>query len=99
VRDRNGKLFVTEAKDLKGEAATAYEAIASNLQQWFYEGDIEALSAQLPNDSSAALLLYENVWAIQFKEALLEADAELIDMGRIPPETVAEAEQLLAGGT
>lgn len=101
LKDANGKLFITEARDLKGEAATAYAELAKNTDEWFYEGDIEAIVASLPNNSSAALLLYENIWAIRFKEALLDAEAELIDMGRISPETIAKVEkELMAkGGT
>lgn len=96
VKDANGKLFVTEAKDLKGDVGRAYAALTSNLHEWFYEGDINAISSSLPNDSSAALLLFENIWAIGFKKALLDADAELVDMGRIPAETILKVEKELA---
>jgi hypothetical protein len=46
--------------------------------------------SSLPNNSSAGLLLLEHLWAIETK-AMLEADAEVIDMGRIPPETIQKA--------
>jgi hypothetical protein len=95
MKDSNGEIFITEANDLKGEAATAYMELAKNTQEWFYEGDINAIAANMPNDCSAALLLFENIWAIRFKEALLDADAELIDMGRIPPDVVEKAQQLM----
>jgi hypothetical protein len=97
-KDANGKVFTTEAKDLQGEAGLAYSAFAKNTKEWFYEGDINALATALPNNSSAALLLYENVWAIGFKKALLEAGAELIDMGRIPPDAIAKEQELMARG-
>lgn len=101
MRDANGKLMVIETKDLGGEAGAAYRELAKNTDEWFSEGDIEAIAASLPNNASAGLLLFENLWAIRFKEALLEADAELIDMGRIPPETIQKAEKQLKakGGT
>jgi uncharacterized membrane protein len=98
TRDANGQLFVSEAKDLKGDAARAYEQIANNIQEWFSQDDVTTIASTLPNNSSAALLLYENVWAIKFKEALLEADAELIDMGRIPGEAIEKAQKLMAKG-
>jgi hypothetical protein len=98
VKDGNGKLFVTEAKDLQGDAGRAFAQIAKNTQQWFYEGDIESISSTLPNNSSAGILLYENVWAIKFKEALLDSGAELIAMGRIAPEIIAEAEKRMTQG-
>ena len=99
TKDANGKVFVTEAKDLQGDAGKAFETLAKNTQEWFYEGDITTIADRLPNESSAALLLYENVWARKFKEALLEADAVLLDMGRIPQEAVeADAKRLREEG-
>jgi uncharacterized membrane protein len=97
VKDGNGKLFVTEAKDLQGDAGRAFSQIAKNTQEWFYTGDIETIASTLPNNSSAGLLLYENVWAIKLKEALLDSGAELITMGRIDPEVIAEAEKKMRG--
>ena len=98
VKDSNGKIFITEANNLKGEAATAYAEIARNTREWFSEGDINVISNNLPNDSSAALLLFENVWAIKFKQALIDSDAELIDMGRIPPEAIEKVQEVMAKG-
>ncbi len=94
LKDENGDIAITEAKDLKEESGALAELVA-NTGEWFYEGDITTLAESLENNSSAGILLVENIWAIRFKEALLDAKAELIDMGRIPPETVAEAEREL----
>ena len=96
---RTEKFRVTEAEDLKEESGALAELV-KDTGEWFYEGDINALAASLKNNSSAGILLVENVWAIRFKEALLDANAELVDMGRIPPETIAQVEELMAqGGT
>ena len=97
-KDDNGKVFITEVEDLEGDAGRAFEQIAENTQEWFYEGDIETIASDLPNNSSAGLLLYENLWAIKLKEALRNSNAELIDMGRIAPEVIAEAEKMMQSG-
>jgi hypothetical protein len=98
TKDANGKLFITEASDLKGDAGRAFEQIARNTREWFYEGDIETIASNIPNNSSAGILLFENVWAIKLKEALMNSGAELIDMGRISPEVIAEAERMMQTG-
>ncbi len=99
LKDEKGEVSVTEAEDLKEESGALAELV-KDTGEWFYEGDINALAASLKNNSSAGILLVENVWAIRFKEALLDANAELVDMGRIPPETIAQVEELMAqGGT
>ena len=95
MRDENGKLVIAETENLGGEVGAAFNELSKNTREWFSEGDIEVIAATLPNNSSAALLLFENVWAIQFKEALLDANAELIDMGRIPPETIQNVEKAI----
>jgi hypothetical protein len=91
MRDEAGKLVNVEAKDLEGEVRVAYQEMARRTNEWFSEADIEFFAEDLPKNSSAALLLFENVWAIRFKEALMAADAELVDMGRIPPESIEKA--------
>jgi hypothetical protein len=70
--------------------------LSKNTREWFSQGDIEAIAASLPSNSTAGLLLFENVWATQFKEDLLEMNAEVIDMGRIPPENIQKVEKDLA---
>lgn len=99
VKDENGKLDIFEAAKLGGEVGSAFNELSKHTDEWFSEGDIEVIAESLPKNSAAGLLLFENVWAIKFKEALLEADAELIDMGRIPPETIEQVEKgLIAKG-
>ncbi|XHH09953.1 MAG: DUF6325 family protein [Candidatus Bathyarchaeia archaeon] len=95
IKDSNGNVFTTEANNLQGEIAKAYSEIAKNTREWFYEGDINALADNLPNESTAALLLFENLWAIKFKEALIDSEAELVDMGRISPEVIEKARDLM----
>ena len=100
LKDANGKLDIKELKDLKDETGNAFSQFAKSTNKWFSEGDIEVIVESLPNNNSVGLLLFENIWAIRFKEALLDADAELIDTGRIPSETIAMVEKtLLAEGS
>ena len=96
VKDENGKLVTSEAVDLTEEARAAFNEFSKNTREWFSQGDIEVIAASLPNNSSAGLLLFENVWAIQFKEDLIEMNAEVIDMGRILPENIQKVEKEMA---
>ena len=60
LKDAKGKLMIVEAKNLEGEAGAAYRELAKRTDEWFSEGDIEALAIGLPNNTSAGLLLFEN---------------------------------------
>jgi hypothetical protein len=79
IKDTKGKVFVTEAKDVKGKEGDAFSAFAKLVgeAEWFSLDDIDAIAAALPNNTSAAILLFENTWAIHFKEALINSGAEL----------------------
>jgi uncharacterized membrane protein len=96
MKDENGKLVTSEAVDLTEEARAAFNELSKNTREWFSQGDIEEIATSLPNNSTAGLLLFENVWATQFKEDLLEMNAEVIDMGRIPPENIQKVEKEMA---
>lgn len=100
MKDQKGNVLITEAKNLGGVEGDAFSAFAAKASEWFSIDDIEAIAVVLPNNSSAAILLYENTWAIHLKEGLLNSKAELIDMGRIPSEIVRSVEQkLIAKGS
>jgi hypothetical protein len=93
LKDTKGKVLITEAKNLGGDAGGAFSAFAKKASEWFSLDDIEAIAAVLPKNSSAAILLFENTWAIHFKEALLNSGAVLVDQGRIPSEVIRSVEQ------
>ena len=46
--------------------------------------DVEDIGAALDPNSTAALMIWENVWAARFAESLRDADGILIANGRIP---------------
>jgi Family of unknown function (DUF6325) len=99
VKDAKGKLLTTETKNLPGKAGDAFSSFAEKTREWLSQGDIDAIAGVLPNNCSAAILLFENTWAIPFKEALIRAGAELVDQGRIPSEAIRKVEKdLLKAG-
>jgi len=97
LKDTKGNVIITEAKDMGGKTGDAFSAFAKAVSnsEWFSVDDLEAIAADLPLNSSAGILLFENTWAIRFKEALLNAGAELFTQGRIPSEVIRSVEQKL----
>ena len=45
----------------------------------------------MANDTSAGILVIEQLWALPLKEALLHVGGELLAEGRIHPDTVIAA--------
>jgi len=93
AKDSKGKILTTEIKNVGGKAGDAFSSFAAKTKEWLSQGDIEAIAGALPNNCSAGILLFENTWAIPFKEALLRAGAELVEQGRIPSEAIRKVEK------
>ena len=55
------------------------------------EDDIQKLGEKMANDTSAGILVIEQLWAKDLKSALIGAGGELLDEGRIHPDKVVAA--------
>jgi len=55
------------------------------------EDDVQKLAAQMSNDTSAGILVIEQLWALPLKEALLHVGGQLLAEGRIHPDKVSAA--------
>jgi uncharacterized membrane protein len=89
VRDESGKTLVTEFNDM-GEAFIAQiDPLVDEVSGLISQQDVAEMSAAIEPGSSAAMMLFENVWATRFTDALRNANAELIMNERIP-RTVIE---------
>ena len=58
--------------------------------------DIEMIAGEMKENTSAAVLLVENLWAVKFAEAVLRANGRLLMHDRIPFEAVNEALEMFA---
>lgn len=95
-KDANGAITALELSDLGGEEAEAFGPIAGELLQVFEPDDVEAAASDLPNNSSAGLLLIEQTWAIPLKEAILNAGGVAVTGGLVTPAVVQMIEAEIA---
>ncbi len=58
--------------------------------------DIANVADTMENGTNAAILMFENLWAVKFKDAVLRADGRLLGQDRIPHEVVEEALETFA---
>ena len=89
-KDAEGVTTVIQAEDLDADGAGFLE-IDVTQPGALNEEDAEEVSDDLPADSSAMLIAFENVWARKVVDALQDADAVLIDSIRIPVDVVQAA--------
>jgi hypothetical protein len=71
-----------------GVDLTVFEGAASGL---LGEDDLSEASNALSPGTTAAVLVYENVWAAPFATALRRNGAQLVASGRIPVQAVLAA--------
>jgi hypothetical protein len=95
VKDEEGNVVLMEASELTGEVADALVALEGEHDDLFSEADLLMAAEAMPNNSTAAALLFENVWAARFSEAVRNANGEVLLNVRIPHDTVQTIRDLL----
>ena len=90
MKDADGVVATLAIEDLDQDGA-AFAELDITEPGALNEEDAEEVSDDLPANSSALLIAFENVWARKVVSALQAADAVLIDSIRIPVEVVQEA--------
>ncbi len=92
MKDADGVVTTVEASDI-GEEGAAFLSIDVTQPGALGEEDAEEVSDDLPSDSSALLIAFENLWVGKVVDALRAADAVLIDSIRIPVDVVEAFEE------
>jgi Family of unknown function (DUF6325) len=90
MKEADGTVTTIAAEDLDAEGA-AYLEIDITEPGALNEEDAEEVGDDLPANSSALLIAFENTWAAKVTSAMREADGVLIDSIRIPAAVVEEA--------
>jgi hypothetical protein len=89
-KDADGVVTSLAAADLDEEGA-AFVAIDVTQPGALGHEDAEEVSDDLPANSSALLVAFENAWAARLVDALQASDAFVIDSIRIPVDVVTAA--------
>ena len=92
-KDENGEAAAFELSDLDPEVREGIENLGAEAGGLFNEDDLMAAAEELDPNSSAALLVWENVWAKPVAAAIRDAGGELYDYDRIPHEVVVAARE------
>ena len=80
-------------------SARASRRPASRSSGLFNEDDLMAAGEELEPNSSAALLVWENVWARDVAQKIRDAGGVLLDFERIPHEVVQAAREAALANT
>ena len=91
MKDADGVVVTAEMGDLDSEVFKAFDALSPETMGLLNQEDLAAAGEELEPNSSAALLVWEDVWATKLRDAILNAGGELLDLERVPYEVVNAA--------
>jgi len=90
LKDAQGTVTTKEIQQPDVEFLAIFDPTKVATQGMIKKDDIEMIGATLENNSTAGLLLYENLWATEFKDAVLRAEGTVLMQERIPYQVVDE---------
>jgi len=89
-KDGDGNVTAVELSEASAEERATLAALGVESRNLLGQEDIEDIGEALDPNSTAGLMIWENVWAARFAKSLREADGVLIANGRIPAALVEE---------
>src|SRR5580765_3614431 len=90
-KDGDGNVTGIELSEASPEQQAALAVLGVESRNLLGQEDIEDIGAALDPNSTAGLMIWENVWAAKFVQSLRDADGILIANGRIPAPLIEEA--------
>jgi hypothetical protein len=91
LKDQDGNVIVRELKELDPDTVRVLDPLQVEVTSMITRNDIDHIAAGLDNNSTAAAMLFENVWALKTMQAMLDANGRLLMFERIPHDVVEEA--------
>ena len=90
-KDGDGNVAAIELSEAGEELAGALSALGIERRNLLGQEDFEDFGAALEPNSTCGLMVWENVWAAPFVDAVRAADGVMLAAGRIPAAVVEEA--------
>ena len=90
MKDKDGKVTHREVQEHDQAVLALFDPTKSEISGMIQVEDIQMIGEKLEPNSTAAILLFENLWAIKFVEAVERANGRAVMHARIPHDVVVE---------
>jgi len=90
TKDGDGNVTGIELSEASPEEQATLAALGVQSRNLLGQEDIEDIGAALDPNSTAGLMIWENVWAARFAQSLRDANGILIANGRIPATIIED---------
>jgi hypothetical protein len=91
TKEADGSIDAIEISDLDESEAGSLRAMETELAELLSEDDLLNIAEAIEPGSSAAVLVWENTWAVPFATAVRHSGGQLVAGGRIPIQALAAA--------
>ena len=95
-KDEDGNTDTIELNDLEPELYEAFVPMGEHVSSLFTNDDLVIAASKLPVNSAAMLILWENLWTANLRQAIVDAGGQLVERVQIAPEVVEQFKQELA---
>jgi len=89
-KDERGNLEIVEISDLAEEDEAAFDPLINEYFGSLTDEDAAMAADDLPENTDAAVVLFEHLWAIGLQQALFTAGGLVLDSAYINPQTQSE---------
>jgi hypothetical protein len=90
-KEEDGSYSGLDVSDLSADSLGGFTVFAGASTGLLSDDDLSQAADALEPGTMAALIVYENTWAIPFVAAAREAGAQVVAGGRIPADVVMDA--------
>lgn len=89
TRDADGSMRAVELRDLDHDGKFDVAIFEGSNSGLLDDSDFAEAASAIEKGSSAAIMIFENHWALPFVQALRRSSAQLVAAGYIPQDTLA----------
>ena len=97
-KDADGNVTHQEMQETDQSVLAVFNPLKAEINGMIQVEDIEMIGEKLENNCTAALLMFENLWAVNFVKAVENANGRSVMHVRIPHEIVVETMEKIAAG-
>jgi hypothetical protein len=91
IKDADGNVRSAELGEMSPDQASVFEGLEPEVLDLFNAEDIELAAEGMAPNTAAAMLVWENVWASDFMNALRSVGGRVATNDRIPAQIIEEA--------
>ena len=95
-KEADGNIRTVELNDLDEASYKLFVPLGKQIDSLFTEDDLTWAAGQMPENSSAALFLWENLWMGNIRDAIANSGGILAERGQIPEDVIVQFKNRIA---